>query len=1244
MNPELPPEQLAEFEARLTAYLLGELPAHKAAALRQELEENAELAKLYDRLKPTIKLVEAASRAAQAEAAPAAPLKLSADRREKLLAQFKTIVPKEFAEPSAPQKINWMLLAACAVIFIALSGLFLPALAKSKSKAMRINTLSNLRELDMAKEMWAGDNKKGAEDAPTFKDLKPYLPGGKLPPVAGERYLIGKVGESASAEVDRREAKKLLGVNLPSSADASGSVRIYANGATVPVGEMQLVQTKTPQEMDSLQPQSRGLKSEGTFNTGSARSTTPLTPPQAGSPFAIFVQPADKSATAGKSEIVLPASEPAPMAAPALVENEKTAFGLPTAPAAPTGGVVAANGNLNAITPPVQLADTVSGSQDKVQVGVGGSIQGFGGGGGGDNSNEYNLGIVGYVNLPASNAHTANNVQQYAKLAGNNPGVLGAGGGGGGIADIGAFKNDQTVASQIERTPSFQSDKIDNDLQAFRQRKMANDARAYELKNSDRLKNVDKAWTKDTSSNLSTLNSATLSDNVTFSYDPATRDEVPMSGASTPNWINKAMQSQSAVAQSDSDASNLMLAYQEKQEELKSLTTTRDLTKLKVLQENVETKMPNTTMVEIVERAETNSTSNRSLSEKVTGFFTGTVERRARIKSDHDVSDISGISGNATAQTYDPHFVQSEVETIQSKAVLDKVIEKLDLKKVWADKGGAPLTESEARARLKKSLDVRPEKNSSLVDIGVKSDNPVEAANIANALAVAVRDFKTEQRSNADFGKVKQIEVQLAEQDLKVARTMQELAVLKKQLDNQQKDLPLAKSAVQLPIPMPEILTRENAFSTFSLNVADVSFKLAEASLDKGVMPDAASIRSEEFINAFDYRDPDPAPGAPLGFAWERAHDPFAHNRDLLRFSVKTAAAGRPPGRALNIVLLLDNSGSMERADRVQIIHEALRVLATQLQPQDKLSIVTFARTPRLWVDGVPGDQAGAVFEKVSGLTPQGGTNLEDAMRLAYETARRHYLADGVNRVVLLTDGAANLGNVDATTLRQKVEANRKQGIALDCFGIGWEGYNDDLLEALSRNGDGRYGFLNTPAEAASDFAGQLAGALNIAAADVKVQVEFNPKRVKAYRQIGYAKHQLTKQQFRDNSVDAAEIGAAESGNALYVVETDASGEGAIATVHVRFRVPGTSEYREHAWEVPYNGSGVALDQASPAMRLAASAGEFAEWLANSPYAAEVTPDQLLRYLAGVPQTYGADARPAKLEEMIREAKSISGK
>jgi hypothetical protein len=167
---------------------------------------------------------------------------------------------------------------------------------------------------------------------------------------------------------------------------------------------------------------------------------------------------------------------------------------------------------------------------------------------------------------------------------------------------------------------------------------------------------------------------------------------------------------------------------------------------------------------------------------------------------------------------------------------------------------------------------------------------------------------------------------------------------------------------------------------------------------------------------------------------------------------------------------------------------------------------------------------------------------------------------------------------------------------------------------------------------------------LQVAAQDVKVQVEFNPQRVVSWRQIGYAKHQLTKEQFRDNSVLAAEIAAQEAGNALYTVETKPDGIGPVATVFVRYKIPGTEDVQEHSWDVPYAGNAVALEQSSAAMRLAATSSAFSEWLAASPFAQEVSPDDLLKVLSGVPEIYGADQRPKKLEWMIRQAKSLSGK
>lgn len=446
------------------------------------------------------------------------------------------------------------------------------------------------------------------------------------------------------------------------------------------------------------------------------------------------------------------------------------------------------------------------------------------------------------------------------------------------------------------------------------------------------------------------------------------------------------------------------------------------------------------------------------------------------------------------------------------------------------------------------------------------------------------------------------------------------------------------------PTPQPETATADNAFSTFSLNVADVSFKLAAASLEAGRLPDSASIRVEEFVNAFDYRDPAPAPGVPVAFHWERARHPFAHNRDLVRFSVQTAAQGREPGRALNLVLVLDNSGSMERADRVAIIREAVRVLAHQLQPADKVSVVTFARQARLWVDGLPGSLAGELPQRVGDLTPEGGTNLEDALMLGYETAARHFLPGGVNRVILLTDGAANLGDMAPASLQRLVESNRRRGLALDCFGIGWEGYNDDLLEVLARHGDGRYGFVNSPDEAASGLAAQLAGALRVAASDVKAQVEFNPARVTQWRQIGYAKHQLSREQFRDDTVDAAEIGAAEAGTALYALEVSPQGQGPLGVFRVRYREPATGNYCEHEWTLAYPGEARVLAAASPAMRLAATAALFGEWLAQSPFAGDASPDRLLGLLQGVPEAFAPDSRPKQLEWMLRQARALSGR
>ena len=443
--------------------------------------------------------------------------------------------------------------------------------------------------------------------------------------------------------------------------------------------------------------------------------------------------------------------------------------------------------------------------------------------------------------------------------------------------------------------------------------------------------------------------------------------------------------------------------------------------------------------------------------------------------------------------------------------------------------------------------------------------------------------------------------------------------------------------------PRPETVTAENNFSTFSLNVSDVTFKTTLASLQANKLPEPGDVRSEEFLNALEYRDPMPGAGDPLAFHWERAHSPFTHDRDIIRFSVRTAAQGRQPGRAINLVCLLDNSGSMEREDRVSIVQQALGVLARKLTPNDRVSLITFSRTPKLRIDGLRGGNREAFLKASTGWIPQGGTDIGSGLNLAYATAKKHFIPGGNNRVILLTDGAANMGKVDPYQLRKTVESHRKQGIALDCFGVGWEGYNDNLLEVLARNGDGRYGFLNQPAQAVAEFEQKLLGAFQVAASDVKVQVEWNADRVRVFRQVGYLRHQLKKEDFRNNKIDAAEISAAESGNALYVVQVDPGGQGPLGVVRVRYKVPFTREYTEMEWSLAYESAASPLEQASPALRLGSVAATFAEWLAQNPYAQGVQLADLQGLISGIPSIYGTDPRPRQLEWMIGKARLLTG-
>jgi hypothetical protein len=274
------------------------------------------------------------------------------------------------------------------------------------------------------------------------------------------------------------------------------------------------------------------------------------------------------------------------------------------------------------------------------------------------------------------------------------------------------------------------------------------------------------------------------------------------------------------------------------------------------------------------------------------------------------------------------------------------------------------------------------------------------------------------------------------------------------------------------------------------------------------------------------------------------------------------------------------------------------------------------------------------LIDLVGRTNPDGGTNMEEALRLGSEQALTHFSATAQNRLVLLTDGAANLGDANPDELMTKIEALRERGIAFDACGVGLEGVDDNMLESLTRKGDGRYYVLDAPEAADANFAQQLAGALRPAAKNVKIQVRFNPARVVSYRLIGFEKHRLEESDFRNDAVDAAELAPDEAGVALYQVQVNPQGDGELGEVYVRFRDAATGNMIERSWTMRYEPQAPAFDRASSTLQLTGAAALLAEKLGHVPEAETFELETLDGVMANLREKYRGDTRIQEFAEM----------
>ncbi len=436
--------------------------------------------------------------------------------------------------------------------------------------------------------------------------------------------------------------------------------------------------------------------------------------------------------------------------------------------------------------------------------------------------------------------------------------------------------------------------------------------------------------------------------------------------------------------------------------------------------------------------------------------------------------------------------------------------------------------------------------------------------------------------------------------------------------------------------------TADTPTSTFSLHVADVSFRLAsEALIQRGERPEPASVRPEEFTAAFDYGDPAPAAGEAVALAQDQSAHPFLPSSLLLRISLRTASEGRAIGQPLNLIVLLDKSGSMERPDRAAAASNALTALNTHLTAVDQLTVVAFDREARLITDRATSETGGRLLLETQQAYGESGTNLENAMRTVNEVAASRQMPGAVNRVLLVTDGVANLGSVIPENLAQPVETLRQQGFAFDVAATGTDPAGDAVLAAMARGGDGRYFAVSPDPAQAEAFSTQLAGAFRPAAKNVKVQIRFNPRRVTGWTLLGFEEHRLNEEDFRDDTVDAAELAATEQGSALYQLQILPDGEGEIGQVSVRFEETASGQMTERTWTIPYDPAAPDFASAPPALQLAAAATLFAEWLRGSATGGLVDLETLQRVRPRVRERYPADKRVQELFDMLGRAAEL---
>ncbi len=434
----------------------------------------------------------------------------------------------------------------------------------------------------------------------------------------------------------------------------------------------------------------------------------------------------------------------------------------------------------------------------------------------------------------------------------------------------------------------------------------------------------------------------------------------------------------------------------------------------------------------------------------------------------------------------------------------------------------------------------------------------------------------------------------------------------------------------------------EDHLSTFALDMDTASYTVARRYVMDGNLPPTEAVRLEEFVNYFqqDYANP---PDVAFGIYADGSPSPFEPGTSILRIGIQGYQVPEEQRQPATLTFVIDISGSMDRENRLELVKASLRQLVERLRPDDTVAIVAFGSEARVVLYPTSGEDRPAIRQAIRSLRTEGSTNAEAGLRLGYSLAYQTFRADGLNRVILCSDGVANVGATRPDDLLTFIRGYADRSITLTTVGFGMGNFNDVLMEQLADKGDGSYAYVDDLDEAQRLFVDNLTSTLQVIALDAKVQVDFNSDVVGHYRLLGYENRAVADQDFRNDTVDAGEIGAGNSVTALYAVQLLPQAQGRVATVQLRWEDPHTHQVAEINGNFNTSDLAPSFEEASLRYQLSVVVAQYAEVLRQSPYGTGTSINQILSHAVRLAGLLPEDDAVAEFVTLVSRASQIEG-